>query len=365
MRDILARVQFPFLCSLLFLLGNFAMAESGPVYKVDCDKGEAIQTKIDEAKAGDVIEVTGTCNENLLVRKELHDITLDGQGTAAINSRDSTRATILVRGKQITIQRFTITGGAGGIRITRGGRALIDGNIIDRTGGSAINIRKNSSASIINNTLKYNQNHGISVSDSSGARIGVLASAGETSFFPNIIIQNGQRGINVAHTSEALIAGNTISYNGDRAIYVRNNSRVHIGLPDGTVDLGANTIEGNGGGGIGLSRSSYAKVVGNTIRDNGSLDGIEVMDGSHAEIAKNIIDNNARDGISVRGNSSVNLGKDTTTTFFDEPNATTVNNGRFGISCFGGGYVKGRIGTMNGKGGIKSFGNGCIDGLVQ
>ncbi len=85
MRDILARIQFTFLCSLLFLLVTLAMAEGSPVYKVDCDKGEAIQNKINEAKAGDVIEVSGTCNENLVIRKEMNDITLDGQGVATID----------------------------------------------------------------------------------------------------------------------------------------------------------------------------------------------------------------------------------------------------------------------------------------
>jgi len=311
-----------------------------------------------------VIEVSGTCNENLVIRKEMHDVTLDGQGTATIRGTDPLRSTIHVQGKQITIRGFAITGGSSGIIVNRGGRTLIDRNVIEGARGSGIRIVRNSSARIFNNTIRNNQGNGISIRDNSAARIGVFASGGERGFFPNTITQNGGKGIVVERASEALIAGNTISHNRFRAIYVVDNSRVHIGLLDGTDDLGANTIEGNGGGGIVLKRSSFARIVGNTIRDNGSQDGIEVREASHAEITKNLIDNNARDGINVKGSSTVNLGNNSGTTFFKEPNETTVNNGRFGISCVGGSYVKGRIGTISGKGGVKSFGDGCIDGLV-
>ena len=341
------------------------VTEGGALQKVDCQKGETIQNKIDGAKAGDVIEVTGTCNENLVLRKGSHNITLDGKGTATIRGADPRQATISVQGKQNTIRGFTITGGNDGISVKRGGRALIDSNVIEGAKGHGIRILRNSSARIFNNTIRNNQGNGISILDNSAARIGVFASGGERGFFPNTITQNGGIGILVRGASEALIAGNTISQNRFQAFFVADNSRVHIGLPDGTENAGANTIEGNDGGGIYLTRSSFARIVGNTIRENGSQDGIQVSDASHAEIAKNIIDNNARHGINVKGSSTVNLGKDSTTTFFDEPNETTMNNGRFGISCFGGSYVKGRIGTISGKRGIKSFGKGCVDGLVQ
>jgi len=341
------------------------LAKRGTLQKVNCQEGESVQNKLDEARAGDVIVVSGSCNENLVIRKELHGITLDGEGTATIKGPDSTRDTIRVRGKGITIRGFIITGGRNGIIINRGGRALIDSNIIERTRANAIVVRRNSSAHIFGNTIQNNPENGIRITDSSGAHIGVSGSGGEGKFFPNTIIHNGGRGISVQRTSEALIAGNTISHNRFRAIYVGDNSRVHIGLPDGKVDLGSNTIEGNGGGGIWLRLSSFARIVGNTIIDNKGRDGIVVGSSSHAEIARNIIDNNAGHGISVRQNSSVTLGKDKITTFFDEPNNTSVDNGGFGINCVGGSYVKGRIGTVSGKDGMKRFGDGCIDELIR
>jgi len=97
------------------------VTEGGALQKVDCQKGETIQNKIDGAKAGDVIEVSGTCNENLVIRKKMHDVTLDGQGTATIRGTDPLRSTIHVQGKQITIRGFAITGGSSGIIVNRGG----------------------------------------------------------------------------------------------------------------------------------------------------------------------------------------------------------------------------------------------------
>ena len=341
------------------------LAKRGNLHKVNCQEGESVQNKLDEARAGDVIVVSGSCNENLVIRKELRGITLDGRGTATINGPDSTRHTIRVRGKGITIRGFTITGGRTGIHIGRGGRALIDSNIIERTGRNAIVVGRNGSANILGNTIQNNPGTGIRITGSSAARIGVSGSGGEGNFFPNTIIQNGGRGIEVRLTSEALIAGNTISRNRFGAIYVSDNSRVHIGLPDRKVDLGANTIKSNGGGGIVLRLSSFGRIIGNTISDNEGWDAIVVRDASHAEIARNIIDNNAGHGISVIQNSSATLGKDKIATFFDEPNETTVDNGRFGINCIGGSYVKGRIGTVSGKNGIKRFRDGCIDELIR
>jgi len=228
MRDILPRGQFTFLCSLIFLLGSFAMAVGGPVHRVNCDKGETIQSKIDEAKAGDVIEVSGTCNENLLIRKEMHDITLDGQGVATIDGPDSTRNTIKIKGKGIAVRGFIVTGGRNGISVSKSARASIEGNRIDRTGRYAILVGKNSFARILNNTIMNNPRGGILIHTHSRAQIGVSGPLGERTFSPNTIVHNpGSWAIKVQHTSEALIAGNVISNNGG-GIKVSDNSQAHL-----------------------------------------------------------------------------------------------------------------------------------------
>jgi len=184
MRDILAMIGFSFLCSILLLPMTGAMAAGGTVRKVDCDKGETIQNKIDEAKAGDVIVVSGTCNENLVIRKEMHDITLDGQGMATINRPDSTRNTITIRGKGITIRGMNITGGRNGISIRQDAEASINGNHINRTGRWAIVVTNNSSARIMNNTIQDNPRGGILIRAHSRAQIGISGPPGERVFPP-------------------------------------------------------------------------------------------------------------------------------------------------------------------------------------
>jgi parallel beta-helix repeat protein len=340
---------------------TLSKTEGAATHKVDCDKGEFIQKKIDNAKEGDVIKVSGTCNENLHIPDELHGITLDGQGSATIDGADSSRATIGIKGKSITVRGFTITGGRDGINITNG-NVLIDGNIIKNTRRWAICVSRKSSAEIFSNTIQNNPEGGIILADSSAGHVGVSGLPGERIFFPNTIVQNGV-GIEVLRNSEATIAGNTISNNTFTGIYVIDNSRAHIGFPDDTLAVGANTIKGNAGPGVFVARSSFARIMGNTISTN-SL-GIRVNAASHALISKNLIDNNDRDGITVAAKSSVSLGRDTATTLFDEPNETTVNNGGFGIRCLRGGIAKGRIGTLNGHRGAKGSMDGCIDSQIH
>ncbi|MBI2987513.1 MAG: right-handed parallel beta-helix repeat-containing protein, partial [Deltaproteobacteria bacterium] len=101
----------------------------------------------------DILLVSGTCNENIVIRDDVLRIPLDGQGTATISGPDATLDTIDVRGRGITIRGFNVTGGRDGIRIFRGGTAAnIDGNSIQSTGRNGISVSRNSSASITNNT---------------------------------------------------------------------------------------------------------------------------------------------------------------------------------------------------------------------
>ena len=78
---------------------------------VDCDAGEKIQPKVNQAKPGDIFEVVGTCSENVLVQEEVYRITIDGRGKAIIKGPDAKRGTFLIRGRGILIKQFSISGG--------------------------------------------------------------------------------------------------------------------------------------------------------------------------------------------------------------------------------------------------------------
>jgi len=279
---------------------------------VNCNDGRAIQRGLKVARAGDTLLVSGICNENVVIEEELHNITIDGQGTATINGPDPTDHTIFVKGRGITIRGFTITGGRNGILVGRGGTALIDTNTIQNTGNNGILLNQDSSARIINNTIQNNPNAGIVVSENSSVRIGFLTNQ--------------------------------------------------------DTDASPNTIQNNSDQGIIVSRSSSARIVGNTISNNGlasGSDGIIVTRASQAEISSNTIDGNGRHGIFLNLNSAVSLGDDTGDTIFDLPNSTTVGseNGDRGIRCVTGGAVDGRLGTLNGTNGATLFAVNCINSL--
>lgn len=283
---------------------------------IDCDAGGTIRGALSSLKPGDILLVTGTCNENVVLPAETHRITLDGQGKATINGPAAATAPIAVIGREITIKRFTITGGRNGINVLRGGSVVIDGNTIQRTGaggqpgsGLGINVAQHSFAAIINNTIRDNPVAGILVHENSSARIGF---------------------VDVASTG-----------------------------------LG-NTIENNGRAAILLQRGATARIVGNTIRNNRG-DGIGVEQGSQAEIANNVIDGNSGNGITVTEHSGVNLEiKATGGAGVALPNRTDVAmlNGGAGIQCSVGGYVVGHLGGLAGAKGAKAFDSTCIDRVL-
>jgi len=277
--------------------------------QVDCDKepAGALQRAIDRARTGDSILVTGTCNENVTIPIGTDRLTLDGGGSGTVDGADPAINTIQIRGPRgITVRRLRITGGRAGIDISRGASALIDGNVIEGTARNGITLGAFATANIANNTIRNNGAHGILVTSNAFGFIG-FANADDTVASPNVIHNNGLHGIYVTWSSAARIAGNDISHN------TRN--------------------------------------------------GVHVDHVSQANVSDNQIDHN-ENGIFVTENSGVNLGTDNPNPgLFDSANRTSANNVVNGVTCRLGGYVNGRIGTLNGTAGAKSIGTSCIDSL--
>jgi hypothetical protein len=277
--------------------------------KVACSPTKKLQSAIPKLKPGDVVLVSGTCNESVDVPSTIDRITIEGQGLATvINGIDPTGGAIQIRGKDITLKNFMVTGPATGIQIHRGGTALIDGVTVDGVGGTGIIVQGGSFARIVNSTMQNNVNgNGISVTENSSARIGFLTNNDQTAS-PNTISGNN-RGVVVSESSSAVIVGN---------------------------DISNNTLEG---------------VLVNTL--------------SHADVASNTIDNNGNNGVHVGRNSGVDLGADSGTSIFESPNITNVNNVGFGLRCFINSYADRRLGTLNGTSGQKdASAGGCIDSTI-
>jgi len=315
MQNTLARMGFTSLVALFSFCFFVGQVESKTI-KVNCEKKQTIQDDgLGNADPGDVIEVSGTCNENVRINETFNNITLDGGGgplgvPAGATINGAVGATINVRGRQITIKGFTIKGDGSGILVRRGGTVIIDSNRIVNNGRSGINVGQQSFARIINNLITLNEGSGILVNEGSAARVGFLST-------PNLVIA-------------------------------------------------PNNIVNNDGEGIRVQNLANARIVGNNIEDNDG-DGIRVQNVAQARIAGNFIDGNGSDGIDVKENSGINLGTDdtdppTTDNLLDEIN--TGLNDSHGVRCRTGSYVSGRIGTLSGGGGgATRFDSNCIDNL--
>ena len=279
-----------------------ALAQAATI-NVDCGAGGKVQTAIDAAKPGDRIVVSGVCNENLRVLDEVARITLDGQGSATIHGPNSGANTILVAGRNITIQGFTISGGRNGVAVVRGAMALLDSNTIQESAENGINVAQHSFAGILNTTVQLNHDAGIRMLDSSFARIGFM----------------------------------------DLAQPARGN-----------------TIRQNGAAGVLVDWSSGASLAANSISDNDGP-GVSVTGASQAELAGNHIDGNRSDGVAVSQNSFVQLGD--WPGLLNPPNDTTVPNAGFGFHCSLNSSASGVLHTLNGVGGAKRFEASCTNGL--
>jgi len=277
-----------------------------PLPPVDCSL-TSLQSVVNIALPGDILSVSGTCNENILIRNEKQRVTLDGGGTAVLHGPSTGSPTLNIRGKGILIQGFTITGGGDGIEVDRGSNAVLNNNLIQNTAGNGVLVDQLAFAVLTNNTLQNNPGAGVLVDEHATARIGLNA--------------------------------------------------------DGEITASPNTIQNNAIGVL-VSNGASARIIGNTIVNN-SGDGIQVLRDSQADIASNSISGNGGDGIEVAENSAVQLGEDSGTSIHESPNSSSTANSGFGIRCVNGAIADGRLGTLNGMGGAKDFSAAsCLDGLL-
>jgi hypothetical protein len=255
---------------------------------VDCADGDVLQDAIDVAGPRVVLQVAGTCNENISIAAWQQRLTIDGQDAGSIVGTGSGPA-VTINGREISINNFaSISGGSRGIVLVQGASAKINNNVID------------------------------------GADVATV-------------------GIAVEENSFAIILGNTVQNHTLNGIVVVEGSAADIGA---CGEGQPNTISGNGSSGIVIGQNSQANIRGNQILNNASV-GIGVSDSSMADTGSNNLSGNA-DGVDVRRGSSVRMGRAAGSSCLDAPNSTASNNTNFGIQCASLSTVDGRLGTLNG-----------------
>ena len=143
-------------------------------HTVDCNAGEKIQDKIAMAKPGDTILVSGACSENVAILSETVRITLDGQGKTMIEAPPKGDG-FFIRGREITVKGFTITGGRDGIHLSgvaAGASANIVENTIRKTSRHGIHLDHSSVGRIAGNTIEDVHACGIDIAEAAVARVG-------------------------------------------------------------------------------------------------------------------------------------------------------------------------------------------------
>ena len=186
---------------LVLLLALMSTGHAVPKHiQVKCDQGDSIQDAVNSVdEDGAVIRVFGTCNEQVVIRKDR--LRISGVNNPTIlPSPGGTAFTVL--GDHVEISDLNIIGGTSAVLVTQGSSATITNNrMLDYT-GDGIFIAGSSSGSIQDNFLSS------TIANRSAIFVVGSASAGIEG---NTIDASSASGILIAATSTALVGCNDIS----------------------------------------------------------------------------------------------------------------------------------------------------------
>jgi len=305
--------------------------------RVNCDRGDTIGNALNAIGTVLVIDVVGTCLENVDIVRD--KVTLRAGAPGARVQGAATDDTISVGGARIRIEGLEIRGGRTGVS-GQGARNLVLRNVIvsgNQTGvraaaGSNVSIEGTSTITgnsvdgvtanvggvltVSGATISSNGRFGVLVADGAVAILGPLGLSGNT------ITQNGGIGVNVIR-GKALVRGNTIASNGGGiTVYqgaadllgntVENNGGFGVAVFGGQARLGdgsgpgANFVRGNQGGGVQASQSAAVDVRSATITGNQG-DGVQAALNAAVDVRNTTIANNAGRGVNASFNATAML----------------------------------------------------------
>lgn len=288
---------------------------------VNCDVGQTIQAAIEKSESrAERLEilVSGTCNENVVIRRS--EVTIDGGSAATI------RGQVSVFANNVWLYNLTVTVPGRGVVVSNGSARLWSVALVGND-AEGLQVRRNSFVWVRDSTVTDNAGRGISVSGSQidvqntaisgNSSYGVFLDIGARgNFNDNEVTDNGDAGIAVSGGSQAAIGGgNTISRNSNDGVLAQAGA---------TVGVDGNTITENGGSGIVGYLGAVLVLHGNQITDNNQA-GIACVADCTLQIGGATISANLEEGIVVALGSRLIL----------EPPATDAsgNYGAFDLQC--------------------------------
>jgi hypothetical protein len=269
--------------SAFFLVIVFAAVVSsdarGANLKVNCNgKGQTINGALKQLipQGPNTLTVSGTCNENVLIQS-FDNLTLQAApGGASINDASGGNLEVITiqDSTRITIQGFTINGGAEGIICFDHSLCRFNGNTIQGSPGNGVRLSR-ARAVFTGNVIQNNAADGLQVDNDSQA-----FTNGDT------IQGHGEFGVVVTNGSFLLAAGTTVQGNSSNGVEIDDNS---------TLRMVGSAVTGNGDAGVFLGRASVATFgPGNAVTAN-SGDGVSIRDLSFGRFVP---------GVNITGNLS-------------------------------------------------------------
>jgi len=273
------------ICVVFFLLVAAAQAET---LRVNCNSKKGLThisqainiLQHDASQGSSTILVSGTCNENVVIQS-LDNLTLTAQGVASINDSSGGNADVLdiVDSRRVSVNGFTINGGANGVGCLDASLCRFSGNTVQGSANYGVVVNE-SQATFNGDTLQNHGGRGLSVidhgtADAFGISVhgngdGIVLNSGAYVVIGNSTIQNNQRfGIFASNHSTVRCLPCTITNNSNDGVRLQKAS-------EGAFDFGGNTITSNGGAGVTLLDLSFASFdPGDVI--TGNLGGTDVV----------------------------------------------------------------------------------------
>ncbi len=326
------------LCGLALILAATAAPTAAEAITLtancNADPSNALGNALAGAAPFDVIEVNGTCTQNVTIliddltiqgvggnpmvagqlwveaarRVTIQNLTVQGNHTPGLNGIVSINSAavkvanvsidgigdhgvIVLHGASADLNQVTVTNSTRGIVAEDNGSFQVVNSLVESSSDIAIVINRASSGVVIGTTVQNNGGIGIAFALGGGGNVisstiqnngssGVLLSDSASAYIEgSTVVGNAGNGVVVDGTSNSVSNSNSITNNSGNGISVTAGSH-------GSLD--GNTIQNNADNGIIIDLGASAIVTGSTIESNGSV-GITVFRGSSAAIEDNTI----------------------------------------------------------------------------
>ncbi|MBZ5657621.1 MAG: right-handed parallel beta-helix repeat-containing protein [Acidobacteriia bacterium] len=232
---------------------------------VNCDRRESIRQAVkllagSNPQGPNTISVRGSCVENILIQG-MDRLTLITKKGASITDRSAGNSVVvdIENSHSVTLQGFSINGGAGGVVCNAASVCYLTGNTIQDSAGAGVGVSGGSHAFLESNVIQSNGFRGSTVTD------------GSQMFSSNDLFQgNVAQGITLSFGAYLQASNSSFL-----------NNAVGVEAAASTVRLSGGTISGSGGDGMRLLGGSAAVFQGPTITGNGG-NGVHLEDGAFA-----------------------------------------------------------------------------------